>query len=263
MILIAYCPYIRYNGNRIQITKTGRIVMTVLDLIEIMELNKENDIFIPLPSGPYFVSHYNFEISSKKIIFYEELTLPEFYDSQKNISCDLIKFIQDNVVSKYDNKREFLRYFSVFQLLIAIDQVSGNDNCVSYDKYLEIAKQYVEKINQAIEENYQTDSIKDMKDLMYILFNSSLYHELYFHIQVFDYNKNRPRPNKNKDFSFGNKRFHNGLDIVHITIYNDYVELWHPIEGRSHERELSLNNTLSLEQKIIAALDCWQTYFNN
>lgn len=237
--------------------------MTVLDLIEIMELNKENDIFIPLPSGPYFVSHYNFEISSKKIIFYEELTLPEFYDSQKNISCDLIKFIQDNVVSKYDNKREFLRYFSVFQLLIAIDQVSGNDNCVSYDKYLEIAKQYVEKINQAIEENYQTDSIKDMKDLMYILSNKPLYRELFFHVQVFDYNKNQPCPNKeSKDYYFGNKRFHNEFDIVGIKIYNDFVALCPPKEIRIPKKELNQNENLSLEQKIITAFDCWEADFN-
>lgn len=238
--------------------------MTVLNLIEILQLNKENNIFIPLPSGPYFVSHYNFEVSSKKIIFYEELTLPEFYDSQKNISCDLIKFIQDNVVSKYDNKREFLRYFSVLQLLIAIDKATGIDDCESYDQYLETTKEYVTKINQAIKENYQTDDIQDMQDLKYILYSTSLYLELFFHVQVFDYNKRRPCPNKkSKNFSFGNKRFHNELDKVHITIYNDYVELWHPIEGRSHERELSPNRTLSLEQKIITALDCWQTYYKN
>lgn len=238
--------------------------MTVLDLIEILQLNKGNNIFTPLPSGPYFVSHYNFEVSSKKIIFYEELTLPEFYDSQKNISCDLIKFIQDNVVSKYDNKREFLRYFSVLQLLIAIDKATGIDDCESYDQYLETTKEYVTKINQAIKENYQTDDIQDMQDLKYILYSTPLYLELFFDVQVFDYDKKRPCPNKkSKDLSFGNKRFHNELDKVHITIYNDYVELWHPIEGRSHERELSPNRTLSLEQKIIAALDCWQTYYKN
>ena len=238
--------------------------MTVLDLIEIMELNKENDIFMPLSSGQYFVSHSNFEVSSKNIIFYEGLTLPEFYDSQKIISCDLIKFIEDNVVSKYDDKREFFRYFSVFQLLIAIDQASGIDNCESYDKYLDTAKQYVTKINQAIKENYQADAIQDMQDLKYILFSTHLYLELFFHVQVFDYNKRRPCPNKkSKDFSFGNKRFYNELDKVSITIYNDYVELLHSIEGRSHERELTPNNTLSLEQKIISAFDCWQTDFNN
>lgn len=238
--------------------------MTVLDLIEIMELNKENDIFIPLPSGPYFVSHSIFEVSSKKIIFYKELTLSEFYDSEKDISYNLITYIQKNVESVYNNERELLRYFSVFQLLIAIDLTSGNENCASYDKYLETAKQYVTKINQTIIENYQTDDIQDMQDLKYILNSTPLYLELFFYVQVFDYDKKRPCPNKkSKNFSFGNKRFHNELDKVHITIYNDYVELWHPIEERSHERELSPNNALSIEQKIIAALDCWQTYYKS
>lgn len=103
-----------------------------------------------------------------------------------------------------------------------------------------------------------------MQDLKYILYSTPLYLELFFDVQVFDYDKKRPCPNeKSKDFSFGNKRFHNEMDKVHITIYNDYVELWHPIEGRSHERELSPNRTLSLEPKIIAALDCRQTYYKN
>lgn len=238
--------------------------MTVLDLIEILQLNKENNIFIPLPSGQYFKTHSVFDVSSKKIIFYEELTLSEFYDSKKDKSYDLITYIQKNVESVYNNERELLRYFSVFQLLIAIDLASGNENCASYDKYLETAKQYVTKINQAIKENYQTDDIQDMQDLKYILYSTPLYLELFFDVQVFDYDKKRPCPNKkSKDLSFGNKRFHNKMDKVHITIYNDYVELWHPIEGRSHERELSPNIDLSLEQKIITALDCWQTYYNN
>mgnify|MGYP005755374155 FL=1 len=238
--------------------------MTVLDLIEILQLNKGNNIFTPLPSGSYFKTHSVFDVSSKKIIFHKELTLSEFYDSKKDISYDLITYIQKNVGSVYNNERELLRYFSVFQLLIAIDQASGNENCASYDKYLETAKQYVTKINQTIIENYQTDDIQDMQKLIYILSNTSLYRELFFHVQVFDYNNRRPCPNKkSKNFSFGNKRFHNELDKVHITIYNDYVELWHPIEGRSHARELSPNRTLSLEQKIIAALDCWQTYYKN
>lgn len=238
--------------------------MTVLDLIEILQLNKGNNIFTPLPSGSYFKTHSVFDVSSKKIIFYEELTLSEFYDSKKDKSYDLITYIQKNVESVYNNERELLRYFSVFQLLIAIDLASGNENCASYDKYLETAKQYVTKINQAIKENYQTDDIQDMQDLKYILYSTPLYLELFFDVQVFDYDKKRPCPNKkSKDLSFGNKRFHNEMDKVHITIYNDYVELWHPIEGRSHERELSPNIDLSLEQKIITALDCWQTYYKN
>ena len=103
-----------------------------------------------------------------------------------------------------------------------------------------------------------------MKYLIYILSKKPLYCELFFHVQVFDYSKKRPCPNKkSKDYFFGNKLFHNELDKVHITIYDDYVELWHPIEGRSHERELSPNITLSLEQKIITALDWWQTYYKN
>ena len=59
--------------------------MTVLNLIEILQLNKGNNIFIPLPPGPYFEDHSIFEVSSKKIIFYEELTLPAFYNSRKDV----------------------------------------------------------------------------------------------------------------------------------------------------------------------------------
>ena len=235
-----------------------RAIMTILDLIEILQLNKENNIFIPLPPGPHF------EVSSKKIIFYEGLTLPEFYNSTKKGASDLVQYIRKNIGFVYDNDRELVKYFSVFKLLAAIDKASGNGNCESYDKYLETAKQYVTKINQTIKENYQTDDIQDMKDLICILLEDSLYRELFFHVQVFDYSKKRLCPNKkSKDYFFGNKRFHNELDKVHITIYNDYIELHHPIEGRSHEGDLTPNNTLSLEQKIIAALDYWQTYFNN
>lgn len=57
--------------------------MTILDLIEILQLNKENNIFTSLPPGPYFEKHSIFDVSSKNIIFYEGLTLPEFYNSTK------------------------------------------------------------------------------------------------------------------------------------------------------------------------------------
>ena len=57
--------------------------MTVLDLMEILQLNKENNIFTLLPSGSYFKTHSVFDVSSKKIIFRKELTLSEFYDSKK------------------------------------------------------------------------------------------------------------------------------------------------------------------------------------
>lgn len=237
--------------------------MTILDLIEILQLNKENNIFIPLPPGPYFEDHSIFEVSSKKIIFYEGLTLPEFYNSRKEASYALVEYIQKNVESVYDNKRELLRYFSVFQLLIAIDKATGHDDCESYDKYLENAKQYVTKVNQAIKENYQTDDIQDMKDLIYILSKKPLYCELFFHVQVFDYNKNQPCSNKvSKDYYFGNKRFHNEFDIVGIKIYNDFVALCPPKEIRIPKKELNQNENLSLEQKIITAFDCWETDFN-
>ena len=103
--------------------------MTILDLIEILQLNKENNIFIPLPPGPHF------EVSSKKIIFYEGLTLPEFYNSTKKGASDLVQYIRKNIGFVYDNDRELVKYFSVFKLLAAIDKASGNGNCESYDKY--------------------------------------------------------------------------------------------------------------------------------
>lgn len=237
--------------------------MTILDLIEILQLNKDKNIFTPLPPGPYFEDHSIFEVSSKKIIFYEGLTLPEFYNSRKEASYALVEYIQKNVESVYNNKQELLRYFSVFQLLIAIDKATGHDDCESYDEYLETAKQYVTKLNQAIKENYQTDDIQDMKDLIYILSNKPLYRELFFHVQVFDYNKNQPCPNKeSKDYYFGNKRFHNEFDIVGIKIYNDFVALCPPMEIRISKKELNQNENLSLEQKIITAFDCWETDFN-
>lgn len=233
--------------------------MTVLDLIEILQLNKGNNIFTPLPSGSYFKTHSVFDVSSKKIIFYEELTLSEFYDSKKDKSYDLITYIQKNVESVYNNERELLRYFSVFQLLIAIDLASGNENCASYDKYLETAKQYVTKINQTIKENYQTEDIQDMQGLKYILSKNPLYLDLFFHVQVFDDNKNPPHPNReSKDYYFGNKRFHNEFDTVNIKIYNDFVAVSPPLEIHIPQKELNPNDNLSLEQKIITALDCWE-----
>ena len=153
--------------------------MTVLDVIEILQLNKDNTIFTPLPPESYLEDRSVFEVSSKKINFYEGLTLPEFYDSRKKGSHDLIEYIQKSVESVYVNKRELLRYFSVFQLLIAIDKAAGHDDCGSYGKYLGTAKQYVTKINQTIKENYQTEDIQDMQDLKYILSKNPLYLDLF------------------------------------------------------------------------------------
>lgn len=233
--------------------------MTVLDLIEILQLNKDNTIFTPLPPESYLEDRSVFEVSSKKINFYEGLTLPEFYDSRKKDSHDLIEYIQKSVESVYGNKRELLRYFSIFQLLIALDKAAGHDDCISYGKYLKTAKQYVTKINQTIKENYQTEDIQDMQDLKYILSKTPLYLDLFFHVQVFDDNKNHPHPNReSKDYYFGNKRFHNEFDTVNIKIYNDFVAVSPPLETHIPQKELNPNDNLSLEQKIITALDCWE-----
>ena len=233
--------------------------MTVLDVIEILQLNKDNTIFTPLPPESYLENRSVFEVSSKKIIFYEGLTLPEFYDSRKKDSHDLIEYIQKSVGAVYGNKRELLRYFSVFQLLIALDKAAGHDDCISYDKYLETAKQYVTKINQTIKENYQTEDIQDMQDLKYILSKNPLYLDSFFHVQVFDDNKTPPHPNReSKDYYFGNKRFHNEFDTVNIKIYNDFVAVSPPLEIHIPQKELNPNDNLSLEHKIITALDCWE-----
>ena len=61
-----------------------------------------------------------------------------------------------------------------------------------------------------------------------------------------------------KDYFFGNIQYHEELDRVHITIYDDVVEISCKKEARgSHERKLDKRKKYTSEDKIISALDCW------
>ena len=67
-----------------------------------------------------------------------------------------------------------------------------------------------------------------------------------------------------KDYSFGNIQYHEELDRVHITIYDDVVEISCTKEARgSYERKLDKRKKYTSEDKIISALDFWRCNFGN
>ena len=67
-----------------------------------------------------------------------------------------------------------------------------------------------------------------------------------------------------RDYSFGNIQYHEELDRVNITIYDDVVEISCAKEERgSYERKLDNRKRYTSEDKIISALDCWRCSFWN
>ena len=235
--------------------------MKIVDLIKIIGLDKENSMpFILLEPGQYSDKELAIYPTSRGICFYKEQDVWFLSINDKNKIYDIEQSIQRNIREVYNNVRELNRYLAISELLIAIDRFYGGKGVLDLDK----AKIYVDKVDKAIIEALSFDEISNMKNLIDIIKGDELYREMLFVVNEIGCNRDdRYKGYKKQEnyYSFGNQKYHEDLDVVDITVYNDFVEILHRAEGREHERKLDQRRQNTVEEKIISALDCWRCYF--
>lgn len=169
----------------------------------------------------------------------------------KNCSCEL-----------GNNDRELDKYVAVYEILYAINEYKGIDDDIKFDTI----KRYVEILNKEILDSLDFQQILEMETLKNLIIKDKLYNQMLFNIHEVQSTKERQFSGyiEKKDYSFGNIQYHEELDRVYITIYDDVVEISCAKEERgSYERKLDNRKRYTSEDKIISALDCWRCSFWN
>lgn len=237
--------------------------MKIIELIKIIELSKDYDTPIILMNpGQHDESELSIYSTSQGVCFYKDQDIWFLSISDADKAYDIKTLIEKNIREVYDNVRELNRYLAVSELLRAINIFNGGQGIIDFEK----AKVYVNRINQQIGRSLDFHEIIKMENLIDLIKKDKLFRELFFSVNEVCCNRDeRYRGYKKQEnkYCFGNKKYHEDLDIVDITVYDDCVELLHRGEGRSHERDLDRRRPHTLEQKIISALDCWKCAFWN
>lgn len=162
-----------------------------------------------------------------------------------------------------NNDRELDKYVAVYEILYAINEYKGIDDNIKFDTI----KRYVEILNKEILDSLDFQQILEMETLKNLIIKDKLYNQMLFNVHEVHSTKERQFSEykiEKKDYSFGNIQYHEELDRVHITIYDDVVEISCTKEARgSYERKLDKRKKYTSEDKIISALDCWRCNFWN
>ena len=241
--------------------------MKLSEIITILKLDKD----IPFYEHQYGLGcEYSKTVDKDGIHFWKGETT-----SYCNLSNDA-EYIIDNFIRqrcRIDKDNKYYRlYYTVSSLLYVVGKWQKiNDSNFDIDKYVtNNIKKCVSLIQDEIKNNLDFSEVKDMNQLIDIINCSELYQQMLFLVTVYDYSKYTKgyKNYKTKNtYSFGNKKYCEDLDKVRISIYDDCVELVCDREGRGipYERKLSSNNRigLSIENKIIEAIDAWNCYYTN
>ncbi len=240
--------------------------MKLSEIITILELDKD----IPFYEHEYGLGcSYTNTVDSDGVHFWKEESTS--YCNLFNDEYSIDNIVQQNC--KIDKGNRYYRlYYTVSSLLYAVGKWKEiSELNFNIDKYIaDNIKKYVSLIKNEIKSNLDFSEVKDMNQLIDIINCSELYQQMLFLVTVYDYSKYTKgyKNYKTKNtYSFGNKKYREDLDKVRISIYDDCVELVCDREGRGipYERKLSQNNRieLSVENKIIEAIDTWDCYYTN
>lgn len=197
-------------------------------------------------------------INEKGIYYWEETDISSFetFDDTNHYRL-FSKKISDNFNGISSNKEKEI-YYAVLSILHAIGTWKNKTGLnFNRDEYINPnTREYVNIVKEEIMNKLDFSQISNMKDLISIIKENSLYKYLLFHVNECNDSK--------KKLTFGNIKYYETLDVVNIDIYDDYIKLCYENEGMSHEFELNLRDkNKSVEEKIIFALYNWRDYFYN
>jgi hypothetical protein len=240
--------------------------MKLTQMIEIADLVNEVD---------YITYKYNKEEKLNTLLVLEDgihlwedsdISSFETFDSkilQYETSKNIEKFI------KSDYKRYEL-YYALYSILRDIGVwKKSKDRKFDVETYIELNfKSCIGKVIKEIESNLDFTEIISMDNLIPIIKEDTLYQQLMFRVTEYSYAKERrgyKSPIENK-YSFGNIKYHEDLDIVDIHAYKDCVELSYRKKGYNcYETKINngYNKEITIESKIMTALDKWRCSYTN
>lgn len=159
-----------------------------------------------------------------------------------------------------DEDIDFDKYIAIYEILYAINEYKGIEDDINFD----VLKKYVDEINKIILNELDFQQVPEMKTLKKIIMKNKLYNQMIFCVDDIRSIKEKrflQQKTEEKRYVFGNIKYHEELDKVNITIYDDCVELVCEKEGKKHTENLNKEMNYTSEDKIISALDCWRNYF--
>lgn len=236
--------------------------MKISDVIEICQI--PDTTFIPVPAGYSKRNRLTIYPTRQGVCYWEDASV-WFLTIDENCK-GLVYKIKHELISLqpslYNKERELNRYLAVAELLLAANKVHNSNKQIGID----LIRSYVEKLDAKIYNSLDFRKVEGMDTLIEIISNNETYKEMMFCV----HNIQSPKkyeyigaPKKAESFSFGNVLYHEELDVVNIRTYDDFVEVNCKMEGRTISRELNKNQSYSIEQRILSALDCWTGYYSN
>ncbi|MEK4053077.1 hypothetical protein MHB84_05450 [Paenibacillus sp. FSL F4-0087] len=180
------------------------------------------------------------------------------------IQVNLIKEIS-MILNGYSDNYDNLHFSYASSGIIAVlrDQVVAKiENGTINPQERRDALQLIRKLEIDLEMDFT--EIYEMKDLIKMICENNNISKYEFRVKEYnEYESRRTYRNPITSLSFGNKIRSHSYDIVDISIFLDKVNLQCVPEGaRKYSKEFDPREVLSLEQKIIYAVDTWTSYYS-
>lgn len=236
--------------------------MQIKDVIDILEISK----FVPICPQMYGNPKDGYAIyaSEHGICYWEGESIKSLAnDDRCKKNVDNIKFKITTKEKELEGKgRRLNRFLVVYELLRAIDLYNDGTGKVDLKK----TKEYANKLDQAIIDELDFQKIDGMKGLIDFITMDDWLRELLFNIDEVHSTREREycRGTEKIRYTFGNRKYHEELDVVKITIYDDSAELYLEAAGEFHPPyKLDGHTYRTAEQKIVYVLGCWHNKIFN
>lgn len=237
--------------------------MQISEIIEI--LNIDDVPFVPYTGGYGTKGTLTIYSTNEGICYYKDATIWSISignDDNKDFIYKIGNQLKKKFYKLNDNHRELDKYLAVCQLLIAIDRYNGGNGQLSFEQI----KKYVDDLNTHIYKSLDFNEISHMSDLIEKIKKDELYKELYFSVYEIKSRKADRYKCYNKEekhYCFGNKKYHEKLDVVRITAYDDCVEMTFEPHGLALKTPLDERAEHTLEGKIFLILDKLTSHYNS
>lgn len=152
------------------------------------------------------------------------------------------------------------------ELFIAIDTIIRKVYDCDVRDLVKNVNACTKKVREEIISNLDFSEISNMETLIETVKNNMHYATLLFMVRrhnCIEEHQSKSYNDKPIEFIFGNRNYRRDMDVVNIEIFTDFTSLHYRKEGSKHHEEKIDNNSKSVEQEILNALDLWNNYYNN
>ena len=178
---------------------------------------------------------------------------------------DKIKYdIKDKIKNLDCDERRLNKCLAIYELLNAINKFKHVNGKPKEEIYTGTISNYVDILDKYILENLDFEEINGMNNLQNMIKENKLYRQLYFFVDEVKSRKDEEHRGYKKEkscYRFGNAKYYEELDKITILVYEDCVEL--VFGGKSYSYKLDEGKKITVEEKIIFALNSWDNEWKN